>query len=375
VILASKQDGPEGAPVLVLLNSIGTSTDIWTPCLGPLAEQFRVVRIDTRGHGGSPAAPAGTPSRIGDLGQDVLDTLDQLGIARAHVAGVSLGGMTAMWLAAHHPERVDRLTLVCTSAYLPPAENWRARAAAVRAGGMAAVADVPARSWITTGLAERDPDLLAALQAMLAAVDAESYAQCCEAIAQMDQRADLGRIAAPTLAIAGANDPATPPEMLHALAEAIPGARCEVLEPASHIATVEAPAAIVAALRAHLRAGATISAGYATRRAVLGDEHVDRSIAGTTPFTARFQEFITRYAWGDVWSRPELGRRERSVATLAALVALGAEHEIAMHVRAALRNGLTEDEIGEVLLHTALYAGLPRANRAFAIARDTLDSG
>jgi 3-oxoadipate enol-lactonase/4-carboxymuconolactone decarboxylase len=346
-----------------------------TPCVGPLAEQFRVVQLDTRGHGDSPPAPAGAPCEIADLGQDVLDTLDQLGIGRAHVSGVSLGGMVALWLAAHHPERVARLALVCTSAYLPPAENWRARAAAVRADGMAAVADVPAKTWITAALAGRDPDLLGRLQTMLAAVDAESYAQCCEAIARMDQRADLGRVAAPTLAVAGADDPATPPQMLRELAEAIPGARCEVLEPASHIATVEAPAALVAALRAHLRAGATISAGYATRRAVLGDEHVDRSIAGTTPFTARFQEFITRYAWGDVWSRPELGRRERSIATLAALVALGAEHEIAMHVRAALRNGLTEDEIGEVLLHTALYAGLPRANRAFAIARDTLDAG
>jgi 3-oxoadipate enol-lactonase/4-carboxymuconolactone decarboxylase len=375
VILASKRSGPEGAPVLVLLNSIGTSTEIWTPCVGPLAEQFRVVRIDTRGHGDSPPAPAGMQCTIADLGRDVLETLDHLGVGRAHLAGVSLGGMTALWLAAHHPERVARLALVCTSAYLPPAENWQSRAAAVRAGGMAAVADVPARTWITAGLAERDPELLDGLQAMLAGVDAESYAQCCEAIAQMDQRADLGRIAAPTLAIAGANDPATPPEMLQALADAITGAMCEVLEPASHIATVEAPAAIVAALGAHLRAGATISAGYTTRRAVLGDEHVDRSIAGTTPFTGRFQEFITRYAWGDVWSRAELGRRERSIATLAALVALGAEHEIAMHVRAALRNGLTEDEIGEVLLHTALYAGLPRANRAFAIARDTLESG
>jgi 3-oxoadipate enol-lactonase/4-carboxymuconolactone decarboxylase len=105
-----------------------------------------------------------------------------------------------------------------------------------------------------------------------------------------------------------------------------------------------------------------------TRREVLGDDHVDRAIAATTPFTAAFQEFITRYAWGEIWSRPGLGRRERSIATLAALVALGAENEIAMHVRAAIRNGLTQDEIAETLLHTAVYAGLPRANRAFAIA-------
>jgi 3-oxoadipate enol-lactonase/4-carboxymuconolactone decarboxylase len=207
---------------------------------------------------------------------------------------------------------------------------------------------------------------------MQAAVDPESYAQCCEALAAVDLRADLGRVAAPTLVIAGADDPAAPPETLRAIADAIPGARLQVLASAAHIATVEQPAAIAQALLAHFAGGATLAAGYATRRAVLGDAHVDRASATTTEFTAPFQDFITRYAWGDVWSRPGLTRGERSIATLAALVSLGAEHEIAMHVRAALRNGLTRAEIGEVLLHTALYAGLPRANRAFAIARDVL---
>jgi 4-carboxymuconolactone decarboxylase len=108
------------------------------------------------------------------------------------------------------------------------------------------------------------------------------------------------------------------------------------------------------------------------RREILGDEHVDRAEAGKTEFTADFQEFITRYAWGEIWDRPDLSRRDRSIATLAALVALRAENEIAMHVRAALRNGLTETEVKEVILHTALYAGLPAANAAFAIAQDVI---
>jgi len=109
------------------------------------------------------------------------------------------------------------------------------------------------------------------------------------------------------------------------------------------------------------------------RRAVLGDEHVDRAVERTTPFTEAFQDFITRYAWGDVWARPGLDRRTRSAITLTALVALGREEELAMHVRAALRNGLTPDEIGEVLLHCALYCGLPAANGAFAVAQRVLD--
>jgi 4-carboxymuconolactone decarboxylase len=113
--------------------------------------------------------------------------------------------------------------------------------------------------------------------------------------------------------------------------------------------------------------------GMKTRREVLGDEHVDRAVAGTTPFTEPFQDFITRFAWGDIWSRPGLDRRTRSCITLAALISIGAENEIGMHVRAALRNGLTPEEISEVILHTAVYAGVPRANSAFAIAKKVLE--
>jgi 4-carboxymuconolactone decarboxylase len=116
-----------------------------------------------------------------------------------------------------------------------------------------------------------------------------------------------------------------------------------------------------------------IEAGMEVRRAVAGDAHVDRAIANTTPFTAPFQDFITRFAWGSVWTRPGLERRERSMVTLAVLTALGRENEIAMHVRGALRNGLSPEEIGEVLLHTAVYAGVPAANAAFAIAQRVID--
>jgi 4-carboxymuconolactone decarboxylase len=115
--------------------------------------------------------------------------------------------------------------------------------------------------------------------------------------------------------------------------------------------------------------------GMAVRREVLGDAHVDRAVAATTPFTAPFQDFITRYAWGEVWRRPGLDRRTRSAVTLAMLVALRAEDELAMHVRAALRNGLRQEEIGEVLLHAAVYAGVPAANAAFAVAQRVLDEG
>ena len=371
--LAWQLDGPDGAPTLLLLHSIGTTSDMWTPCLGALAEQFRVVRIDAHGHGASPPSPRG--AQISDLGADVLAVLDELDLQRVHVAGLSLGGMTAMWLAIHHPERVARLALLCTSAYLPQAQGWLDRAATVRADGMDAIADAVVARWITPQLAARDPALRDRLRAMLIRTHPESYAQCCEAIAGLDLRADLARIAAPTIVIAGEDDPAIPPPHSRTVAEGIAGARLEIITPAAHVATYEQPGRIAALLLDHFRAGATLSGGYATRRAVLGDAPVDRAIAATTELTAPFQEFITRYAWGDVWSRPGLTRRDRSIATLATLVTLGAEHELAMHVEAARRNGLTSDEIAEVLLHVAVYAGVPRANRAFAVARDVLEQG
>jgi 3-oxoadipate enol-lactonase/4-carboxymuconolactone decarboxylase len=372
--LSWRIDGSGDAPPLVLLNSVGSTTEMWSPLVGRLAEQFRVVRIDHRGHGASAPAAAGSSCAIGDLGADVLAVLDELELERVDLAGLSLGGMTGMWLASHHPERIGRLALLCTSAHLPPAQGWLDRAVKVRADGMASIADAVVARWLTTDLAARDPELVARLRAMVSSIDAESYAQCCTAIAAMDLRADLGRISVPTLVIAGAQDSATPPEHGQLIADAIDGARLEIVTPAAHIATYDQPARVAALLLDHFRAGATLVTGYATRRSVLGGDHVDRTVAATTPLTQPFQEFLTRYAWGDIWSRSELSRRERSIATLAALVALGAEHELAMHVRAALRNGMTSQEVVEVLMHTALYAGLPRANRAIAIAREVLEA-
>lgn len=370
--LHAEIDGPADAPPLVLVGSVGSTVDMWTPVLAPLLEQYRVVRIDHRGHGGSaPSVRSTARCTLADLGADVLETLDDLGIGRADYVGLSLGAMTGMWLAIHQPDRIGRLALLCTSAHIGP--SYLERAETVRGGGMTTIADAVVARWITSGLAERDPELARTLHAMVTSIDAESYAQCCEALGTMDLRPDLARIAAPTLVIAAADDPATPPEHLQVIADGVPGARFELLDDAAHVATYEQPARIAAMLLDHLRAGATLAAGFAVRRAVLGDEQVDRTIARTTSTTRAFQQFLTRYAWGDVWARDELARRERSIATLAALVTLGAEHELAMHVRAARRNGLDDDEIAEVVMHCALYAGLPRANRAMAIASQVFE--
>jgi 3-oxoadipate enol-lactonase/4-carboxymuconolactone decarboxylase len=188
-------------------------------------------------------------------------------------------------------------------------------------------------------------------------------------------------VSAPTLVVAGRQDPATPPSHGRELADGIPGASLTEVAHAAHLANVERPAPVLAALLGHLAQtparpaddGSRHNAGMTVRRAVLGDAHVDRAIARTTAFTSVFQDFITRYAWGEVWTRPGLSRRTRSCITLTALVAHGHHEELAMHVRAALRNGLTPDEIQEVLLQSAIYCGVPAANAAFAIANRILE--
>jgi 3-oxoadipate enol-lactonase / 4-carboxymuconolactone decarboxylase len=365
-------DGPSDAPVLLLGASLGTTGDIWGPQLPALTARFRVVRWAHPGHGGSPGA--GPPlATIADHGAAVLALLDHLGAATASLAGISLGGIVALWVAVNAPERVDRLALCCTSAHLPPVEGWHERAAGVRANGTGPLLDALLGRWFTAGFPERRPDVAGLVQSMLRTVDSEGYARCCEAIAGMDQRADLAMVMAPTLVLAGREDPVCPPAMALALHEGIAGSSLVVLPGAAHLANLEQPEAFTGALVDHL-ADPPVTRGFATRRAVLGDAHVDAALAATTPFTAAFQDLITRYAWGEVWTRPGLDRARRSCITLAMLVALGRFDELEMHVRAARRNGLSADEIGEVLLQTTVYCGAPAARSAFAAAERALQA-
>jgi 3-oxoadipate enol-lactonase len=242
--------GPEDAPALVLSNSLGATLAMWDPQAEALAERFRLVRYDTRGHGESPVPPG--PYDIADVGADLVALLDHLGIERAHVTGLSLGGMTGMWLGINAPERLDRLVLLCTSAKLGPPENWSERARTVRADGTAAVAEAGVGRWLTERFREEHPDTAEWLRAMIAAQPDAGYAECCGVIERMDQLADLPSITAPTLVIAGAQDPATPPEHAERIVAGIPGARLEVLDPAAHLANVEQPEAVTRLILEHL---------------------------------------------------------------------------------------------------------------------------
>jgi 3-oxoadipate enol-lactonase len=244
-------DGPAGAPPLLLSNSLGTTSEMWDPQIPALTGRYRVVRYDTRGHGTAPV-PNG-PYSLDDLGGDAVALLDRLGIERAHVVGLSLGGMTGMWLGAHAPERVDRLVLMCTSAMLAEEHDWPARANLVREQGPGAIADATIERWFTPGFVERNPDTVARLRATLADTPPEGYAACCDAIGGMDQLADLERIEAPTLVIAGREDPATPPPHAERIADGIPGARLEIVD-AAHLANIERAEEVTRLTLSHLEA-------------------------------------------------------------------------------------------------------------------------
>ncbi|MEA2318756.1 MAG: 3-oxoadipate enol-lactonase [Solirubrobacteraceae bacterium] len=246
-------DGRDDAPALILSNSLGSTMAMWDPQVGPLAEHFRVVRYEHRGHGDAPVPPG--PYELDELGGDLVALMDRLGIERAHVAGLSLGGMVGMWMGINAPERVDRLVLLCTSAMLSKDHDWGERARLVREGGTEAIADAVGARWFTPEFVEREPELTTRMKQMIIDTPDEGYAGCCGAIEQMDLIPELQRIQAPTLVIAGAEDPATPPRHSERMAELIPDARLEVVEHAAHLATVEQPEVVTALMRDHLLAG------------------------------------------------------------------------------------------------------------------------
>lgn len=248
--LAAAVDGDDGRPVLVLGNSLGTSRQVWHPQVPALAARFRLLRFELPGHGDhfGPAPPG--PYRISDLGAAVLALLDEHGIRRAHYGGISLGGMIGLWLAAHAPDRVASLGLCCTSACLPSAPGWLARAERVRTAGMASLTEQALGRWFTPPFRRSPAAALAA--AMLAGTDPEGYAGCCEAIAAMDLRPVLAAVTAPTLVIAASEDPVTPPAHGAMIARTIPGARLTVIRGAAHLANLQAPGPVTAALLGHL---------------------------------------------------------------------------------------------------------------------------
>jgi 3-oxoadipate enol-lactonase / 4-carboxymuconolactone decarboxylase len=376
-VLAGTPLGGRG-PLLLIGPALGTSAaTLWARCAAELAEHFAVVGWDLPGHGAS--APATGPFTVAELAEGVHALA---GGRPFFCAGDSIGGAVALQLLLDH--RVAGAALVCTGAKIGTPESWQERAALVRAEGTKAVVATAAQTWFGPGFADREPAVAGALLDHLAGADDASYAWACEALAAFDVTARLARARSPLVAIGGGYDTRTPVEGLRAIVDRVPDGRLAVLDPVGHLAPAEAPAATAALIAGYLLrrqphpgAGLTVAevqaAGRRARREVLGDAHVDGAAARTTGLDRDFQDLIERYAWGSIWTRPGLDRRSRSIAVLTALVARGHHEELAMHLRAARTNGLTDQEITEVLLQAAVYCGVPDANTAFRIARTVLE--
>ena len=385
------RNGDVNAPLIVLGPSLGTTTDLWASVVPVLAATHRMLCFDLPGHGFSPKASAAfTIDQVADA---VVGLVDSIAVDTFHYAGISLGGAIGLALAVNHPSRLTSLAVICSGARIGTSDAWTDRAAGVRASGTPSLVAGSAARWFAPDFLSRDPTAGANALDQLLDIDDESYALACEALAVFDQTDALGGIRTPVLCISGQFDTVTPTSQLRELAASIPGASSVVINGAAHLPSLERPAEVGALLGEWVAGGAAVADtdpaepvpggrtaasayadGMVVRRAVLGDKHVDAAIAAITPETAVFQDFITRYAWGEIWTRPGLDRRTRSFLTIAALVTGGHEGELAMHVRAALINGLTRAEISEAILHTAIYAGVPAANAAFAVACETFDA-
>ena len=229
-------EGPQGAPVLMLSNSLGTTLHMWEALVAPFTQHFRLVRYDRRGHGKS-GVPTG-PYTMERLGCDVLAVLDGLGVKKINWCGLSMGGMVGQWLGANAPERVERLVLTNTSSFFPDKNGWNERLKLVEEEGIAAFAAPNMERWFTKGFLEREPQKVAGIQAMFAATPLEGYLACGAAVRDMDHRDLLPRIKAPTLVIAGKHDGATPPEANEYIANHIPGAKFALVD-AAHLSNVE----------------------------------------------------------------------------------------------------------------------------------------
>jgi 3-oxoadipate enol-lactonase/4-carboxymuconolactone decarboxylase len=361
-------------PPLVLGPSLGTTAAaLWGEAGAALSEEFQVIAWDLPGHGHSAGVTAGYS--VAELAEAVLAAVNDLVDGPFAYAGDSIGGAVGLQLMLEHPDRVSSSTLLCTGARIGTAEMWSERADLVRAQGVGALAEGSRQRWFAPGFAGRHPAVARNLIDGLRTVDPESYALACEALGAFDVRTRLAEIDTPLLAVAGERDEPTPVASLREIAERVGEGRLVVLDGVAHLAPAEAPARVACLIAAHSRPSPVTGprgAGMRVRRAVLGDVHVDRATAAITDLTADFQEFITRYAWGGIWTRPGLDRRSRSMITLTALVAGGHHEELALHLRGARNNGLTDEEIKELLLQTAIYCGVPNANTAFRIAQQVL---
>ncbi len=246
--LNTQIDGSEGAPWIVLSNSLGATLAMWDPQIKFLTQKYRVLRYDSRGHGGSDV-PEG-PYSFDQLTGDVVNLMDDMGIEKASFMGLSKGGMTGLGLALHHPERFERI--VCADGRADAPEGfrnmWDERIAKVRDGGLEVIADGTLASWMTPDWHEANPDASASIRAMVTSNNPDGYISCCQALKKLDYLKDLGQVTIPILFVGGEKDMGASPETMQAMADATPGGKYVQVPDAAHVANINRPEAFNAAI-------------------------------------------------------------------------------------------------------------------------------
>ncbi|KJZ17520.1 MULTISPECIES: alpha/beta fold hydrolase [unclassified Halomonas] len=368
--------GAEANPLVVLAHPLGMSQAVWDDVLPALLPRYRVLTWDLPGHGASQAWGDG-PITPAELAKEAIALADHAGAGRFHFVGTSIGGVVGQQLISEHGERLLSAALTNTGAVIGTSELWTTRAERVRREGLAAMSGEIVPRWFAAACFDAEPALKAGWCTQMGRGDDESYALLCEMLGRDTFTGKLSGKGVKVQLFGGSEDLATPPATLEALAAECDGAPLEVLEGVGHVPSVEAPSRFAEKLLAVMAVdlgdvgaeGVDYSTGLATRKQVLGEEHVARSTHNANSLDTSFQQMITRLAWGELWSNDDLTRRERSMITTGILAALGRE-ELTLHLKTAQRIGLSEAELRQVLMHVAIYAGVPAANHAFALAKE-----
>jgi len=362
-----KIQGTPNSPVLMFSNSLGADLSMWDELVPYLLPYFRVLQYDTRGHGNSELTEGHYTIEM--LGQDVIDLLDDLKIDKVYFCGLSMGGLIGQWLGINHSDRLHKLVISNTDSKIGTSKGWNERMKIISEKGMQSITDATMEKWFTANFQKKNISCLAEMTQKFLSNRVAGYIACCAAIAAADFRGSIKDISVETLIITGDEDEVTNVAQAEKMQQVIPNSSLKVFH-ARHLPSTELPADYADTLINFIVGKEIYERGMHVRRTVLGNAHVDKANGNKNEFNTDFQEFISHYAWGEVWTRPGLVKHSRSLITLAMLIPLNKKAEFKMHVKAAFNNGVQVDEIKEVILQSGIYCGLPAANDAMHSAEE-----